>query len=113
MTGELIVAPYDHSRGDPQMTGMRGRMLDATTNFPSGAVFSTDFPTVWLSDNGEVAIADYLRTTLDDAAGWFRAVADYLDQAQRSVIIHIDTSSSASRQHHIDTGEYLRSGESL
>lgn len=71
-------APYDHSRGVPEHTGMRGVTLDARTSFPSGRVFSTHFPTVFVSDSGDVEI-DEGRVTRADAAAWFRAVADYLE----------------------------------
>jgi len=54
-------------------------MLDAKTSFGSGRMFSADIPTIWLSDNDDVEISDLLRTTREDAARWFRAVADYLD----------------------------------
>jgi len=44
LAADLTVTPYDYSGGDPNMTGMRGSMLDAKTSFGSGRVFSTDFP---------------------------------------------------------------------
>lgn len=74
----LVVTPFDHSRGVPEHTGHRGVKLDATTRFTSGRVFSTDFPTVFVADSGDVEIGEDLRIPREDAAEWFRAVADYL-----------------------------------
>lgn len=75
----LAVKPFDHSRGVPEHTGHRGVTLDAKTRFQSGRVFSTAFPTVWGTDSGDVEVGD-LRIPRDDAAAWFRAVADYLTE---------------------------------
>jgi hypothetical protein len=41
-------------------------------------VFSTAFPTVFVTDNGEVEMDDLL-VPAADALEWFRAVADHID----------------------------------
>lgn len=76
MTVELHVQRFVHS-DDPQMRGMRGVTLDATTGYWSGRVFSTSFPTVFVTDAGDIEFGEE-RVPTDVAAAWFRAVADYL-----------------------------------
>jgi hypothetical protein len=75
----LTIGAFNHS-DDPEHTGMRGVRLDADTGFPSGRVFSSAFPTVWVADSGDVEFEEG-RFPRDVAAAWFRAVADYLTAA--------------------------------
>lgn len=77
----LSVERFDHSQGDPEMTGMRGVTLDAETGYNSGVVFSTRFPTVFVDDAGGVEVREDLRVPRETAAACFRAVAEYLTSA--------------------------------
>lgn len=76
---KLMAQRFTHS-DDPVMTGMRGVMLDAETGFSSGRVFSTRFPTVFLSDSGIVEVGEEISVPADRAVAWLRAIADYIEQ---------------------------------
>jgi hypothetical protein len=91
---ELHVERYVRS-DEPKIRGMRGVTLDATTGYFSGRVFSTSFPTVYVTDAGDIEFSDE-RVPTDVAAAWFRAVADYLDAAPQRVIEMSGTSRSAT-----------------
>lgn len=80
----LTVAPFDHSRGVAEYTGMRGVKLDAPTGYQSTRVFSVDFPTVFVTESGEVEVGETIRVPRATAAAWFRAVADYLEPVAAS-----------------------------
>lgn len=77
-TVELQIERFIHS-ADPQMSGMRGTSVTAETGYQA-FLFSSHFPTVFVSDNGTVEMSESeLRVPADLAIEWLRAVANHIE----------------------------------
>lgn len=72
MSIEISVRPFDHQQGG-DYPGSRGVVVDAGRPDASGIVFSTDLPTVFISDAGDVDV-DHYRVPAEDLIAWMRAV---------------------------------------
>lgn len=76
---ELVIERFAFGPDPARFSGDRGTQVAAETRFTTGRVFSTHFPTVWVSDSGDVEIGAELRIPAEDAIAWLRAVADHIE----------------------------------
>ncbi len=79
---DLKIERYAYGTEPDRYANDRGTMVTAETRFPSSRVYSNFFPTVWVSDGGDVDVDDGLRIPAEDAIVWLRAVADHIEARQ-------------------------------
>lgn len=79
-TVELVIERFAHGADPARYAGNRGTSVTAATRFASsGRVFSTHFPTVFVTDSGDVELGEELLVPADDAIAWLRAVANHIE----------------------------------
>lgn len=76
---QFTVSRYDHQRGG-DWPGMRGVVIDANRHSNSTRVFTPAFPSVWLSDNGEVDLDEY-RWLTPEFLAWIDAIRPHVVEA--------------------------------
>lgn len=74
---QLVDVQIDRFESDPKKPGRRGTRVRATTGF-SGLAFSAAFPTVYVTDTGDVEIDD-LRVPACSALAWLRELASHVE----------------------------------
>ena len=69
----MTVGSFDHQRGG-DFPGDRGVVVDTTRPGAPGFAFSVDYPTVWLSDSGDVEF-DERRYPAEEMLQWLELLA--------------------------------------
>ena len=77
----VTVEHFDNNRRGEHYTGHRGLRVTADTGF-DGNVFSSQFPDVYICDNGDVEIEE-CRVPADRAVKWLTALQHAIQAARQ------------------------------